>query len=143
MNNLYRRDGWVKGTLGPAIPGAQIWVCSQPANTDFLPPVPLVSVFSDPAGLVPVTQPIITDGFGHYDYYVAPGLYTEIVAFGGKVQQVYPDQSIGNVGTAGTSSLLLSTNGTPNFNQALQNLVQGAGVTIVTDNFGNTTITGS
>ena len=143
MNNLYRRDGWVKSTLGPAIPGAQIWVCSQPANTDFLPPVPLVSVFSDPAGLVPVTQPIITDGFGHYDYYVAPGLYTEIVAFGGKVQKVYPDQSLGNVGTAGTSPLVLSTNGTPNFNQTALNFIQGSGIAISSDNLGNVTFTGS
>src|ERR1019366_4247168 len=141
MNNLYRRDGWVKSTLAPAIPGAQIWVCSQPANTAYLPPTPLVYVFSDPAGTVSITLPILTDGYGHYSYYIAPGLYTEVVAFGGKVSQVYPDQSVGNVGTAGTSTLLLETNGTPNFNQNLQNLTQGSGITLATDNLGNTTIT--
>ena len=143
MNNIYRKDGWVKTTLGPAIPGAQIWVCTQPANSSALPPSPLAFLFSDPGGLVPITQPIITDGFGHYDYYVAPGLYTEIVAFGGKVQQSYPDQSIGNVGTGSGSSIVFSTNGTPNFNQLAMDLVQGVGITIVTDNLGNTTITGA
>lgn len=123
MSNVYRKDGWVKNTLGPAVAGAQIYVCSQPANTEFIPPDPLASIFSDPGGLVPITQPIFTDGFGHYDYYVAPGLYTEVVAFGGKVQQVYPDQSLGSINTGGGPSI-----------------VAGFGIGISTDNNGNSTI---
>jgi hypothetical protein len=153
MNNYYRADGWVKSVQGPAIPGAQIYVCLQPANVTppitpprtlpvpWVGPNPQALIYSD-AGTTPIVQPIITDGFGHYDFYTLPGLYTVVVMYGNKVQQFYIDQSIGNVGSS-SSSLLLSTNGTPNFNQSLQNLVQGAGVTIVTDNFGNTTITGS
>ena len=141
MNNFYRKDGWVKTTLGPAVAGAKIFLCYQPANISSAPPNPIVSIFSDPEGLAPITQPVITDGFGHYDYYVAPGLYTEIVVFGGKIQQVYPDQSIGNVGTAGSSStFLMETNGVPNSSQFLQNLVQGVGISISSDNAGNTTI---
>lgn len=123
MSNVYRKDGWAKNTLGPAVAGAQIYVCSQPANTDFLPPDPLASIFSDPGGLVPIAQPIFTDGFGHYDYYVAPGLYTEVIAFGGKVQQVYPDQSLGNINTGGGPSI-----------------VAGAGIATSTDSSGNVTI---
>lgn len=137
----YREDGWVKSTLGPAISGAQIYVCTQPANQT-LPPTPLANIFSDPNGLVPITQPVYSDGFGHYDFYAAPGLYTIMVAFNGSIQRVYPDQSIGNVGSTGSgSSILFETNGTPDFNQLIRNLVQGAGITIVTDNSGNTTVT--
>src|SRR5271154_2647911 len=153
VSNYYRSDGWVKTTLGPAVPGAQVYVCTQPANvfppatpprTTPVPwtgPNPLASIYSDD-GITPIVQPIITDGFGHYDFYALPGLYTVVIVNGGTVQQYYVDQSLGNVGTSSGTSLLLSTNGTPNFNQLVQNLVQGAGIIITTDNFGNTTITG-
>lgn len=123
MNNFFRNDGWVKSPLGQALAGAQVYVCNQPANTTWVPPSPLVSIFSDPSGLVPITQPIISDGFGHYSFYAAPGLYTVIVVTGGRIQQVYPDQSLGGVGTNGTIGL-----------------VAGSGITIVADNLGNTTI---
>lgn len=153
MNNYYRSDGWVKDVRGPAIPGAKIWVCTQPANVTppitpprttpvpWVGPNPQAQIYSD-AGVTPIVQPIISDGFGHYDFYALPGLYTVVVMYGGKVQQFYIDQSIGNVGS-GISSVLFSTNGSPNFNQLVQNLVQGAGITLATDNFGNTTITGT
>src|SRR5271157_202185 len=148
--NYYRADGWVKTTLGPAIPGAQVYVLNQPANV--LPPItpprtipvpftpnPQALVYAD-AGITPIVQPIITDGFGHYSFYTLPGLYTVAVYYGGKLQQFYIDQSIGNVGSGVIPTLLLQTNGTSNFNQFLQNLVQGAGITLFTDNIGNTTI---
>lgn len=143
MATFYRADGWVKSTLGAAVSGAKIYICTQPANIT-TSPTPLASIFSDPNGLIPITQPIISDGFGHYNYYVAPGLYTEIIVFNGAVQQSYPDQSIGNVSAGGSgSSIVFETNSTPNFNQLLQNLVEGAGITVSTDNLGNTTIASS
>lgn len=101
MPNYFRNDGFVKSTLGPAVPGAQIFVCDQPANipaglSAVAPnPTPLATIYSDPDGLVPITQPILTDGFGHYDFYVLPGTYDVSVYLGGKLQQEYPDQSIG------------------------------------------------
>lgn len=151
--NFYRNDGWVKLVNGQAVPGAQIYVCTQPCNV--FPPItppktipvpwagpnPQASIFSD-AGITPIVQPIITDGFGHYDFYTTPGLYTIVVLFGGKVQQFYIDQTIGNAGSISTSPLVLSTNGTPNFNQLSLNLQQGAGIILSSDNFGNTTISG-
>ena len=140
ISNFYRSDGWVKTTLGPAVAGAQIYICLQPSNSAFLPPTPLALIYSD-AGLSPITQPIISDGFGHYDFYALPGLYTVIVAYGGNVQQVYPDQSVGAVGSSGGTSLILETNSTPNFNQSVLNFIQGSGITIVTDNLGNSTFT--
>src|ERR1700692_1368984 len=149
--NFYRSDGWVKLVSGVAVPGAQVYILSQPANVTApitpprtLPvpftPNPQVQVYSD-AGFTPIVQPIITDGFGHYDFYVLPGLYTVAIFFGGKLQQFYVDQTIGNVGTAGISSVLLETNGSPNFNQALLNLQQGTNIILTPDNFGNVTIT--
>lgn len=154
VGNFYRMDGWVKTTQGPAVPGAQIYVCNQPANvfppttparTTPVPwtgPTPLAQIWSDD-GFTPIVQPILTDGFGHYDFYALPGLYTIVVVFNGTVQQYYVDQSVGNVGTSLGSSVLFSTNGSPNFNQLVQNLVQGGGIEIVTDNFGNTVISSS
>jgi hypothetical protein len=91
--SLFRSDGWVKSVLGQAIAGAQIYVCTQPTDTSFLPPIPTASIFSDVNGLVPITQPIITDGFGHYDFYAASGIpYSIVVVNSGKLQQIYQDQ---------------------------------------------------
>ena len=150
-SNFYRSDGWVKLVSGQAVPGAQVYILNQPANVT--PPItpprtipvpfvpnPQAQIYSD-AGFTPIVQPIITDGFGHYDFYALPGLYTVAIFFGGKLQQFYVDQTIGNVGTAGISSVLLETNGSPNFNQALLNLQQGTNIILTPDNFGNVTIT--
>lgn len=143
MQNLFRTDGWVKTTLGPAVPGTQVFVCTQPANSTF-PPSPLAAIFSDPGGLAPITQPILTDGFGHYDFYTLPGVYTLVVAFNGLVQQVYPDQSIGGIGSGGGgTALLLETNGASNGNQTLLNLTGSGSVSVVDAGDGTVTITGS
>src|ERR1035438_10281770 len=110
MATFYRADGWVKSVLGQAIAGASIYICLQPTDAAYVPPVPLAAIFSDPAGLVPIFQPIITDGFGHYDYYAASGVpYTEVVVNAGKIQQVYQDQ-IPMGATLGTSGMGTVTN---------------------------------
>lgn len=93
MATYFRSDGWVKTDVGPAVPGAAIYVCSQPANIT-VPPSPLASLFADSLGTIPITQPITTDGFGHYSYYTLPGFYTLIVVLGGIVQQVFTDQNV-------------------------------------------------
>lgn len=114
MSVLFRSDGWVKSVQGPAVPGAQIFVCTQPANapSSLVPvsPSPQASIFSDSGGLVPITQPIITDGFGHYDFYAAPGLYTVLVYQNGLLQQTYPDQSVGGIGSGGGVNLVAGAN---------------------------------
>jgi hypothetical protein len=137
----FRNDGWVKSAQGAAVPGSQIYICNQPANVDTVPPSPpspLASIFEDATGLVPITQPIITDGFGHYDFYVAPGTYTVVVALSGVIQQVYTDQSIGigaSALTAGsgisivgstistTNTITLQINGADNTDQNKLNFV--------------------
>lgn len=148
-NTFYRYDTWVKSATGPAVAGAQIYVCTQPANTASVPPSPLAAIYSDSGGLVPITQPIITDGFGHADFYALPGLYTVIVALSGVIQSIYPDQSVGGVGTSGGGgggtggSLSLQTNGVANSNQLIENLIAGTGITLTSDGSGGTTITNS
>ena len=99
MAIYFRSDGFVKSVLGNAIAGAQIYVCTQPVDASFLPPVPLASVFSDVAGVAPIVQPIITDGFGHYDFYAVSGFYAVVVVNQGKLQHTYPDQTVGLPGT--------------------------------------------
>jgi hypothetical protein len=129
MATYYRADGWVKSVLGQAIAGASIYICTQPADTSYVPPVPLAQIYSDPAGLSPITQPILTDGFGHYDYYAATGTaYTEVVVNGGKTQAVYQDQipmgaTLGGGGGGAVSSVfgrtgdVLATTGDYNVSQ--------------------------
>jgi hypothetical protein len=83
MATFFRRDDWVQSALGQAISGANVYVTSQPTipasfNDEgfFIPPSPLVQLYSDPAGRNPITQPVQTDGFGHAFYYTASGTYT-------------------------------------------------------------------
>ena len=98
MAKFYRMDGWVKSALGAAVAGALVYVCNQPADATWVPPVPLASIFSDVNGLVPITN-CVSDGFGHYFAYMLSGFYTVVVVNGGKVQQTYQDQMVGLPGT--------------------------------------------
>jgi hypothetical protein len=147
LQKIFRTDGWVKSTLGAAVPGAQVYVCTQPANVSSFPPTPLANVFSDVNGLVPVTQPIITDGFGHYDFYAPAGVYTIVIGLGGAIQQVYPDQSVGGAsgttGGGGGTALVLQVNGTPAVNQLLLNLAGQNSVSIADAGNGTINIAGA
>jgi hypothetical protein len=101
---LLRYDGFVKSALGQAIAGAQIYACTQPANTAFIPPSPLLSIFSDINGNSLITQPLRADGFGHFDFYIPSTTFTLVIVNGGKVQQVYADQApMGSFGSGGGS----------------------------------------
>ena len=93
-SGLFRLNFWVKSVLGQALNGAQVFVCLQPANISN-PPSPLATIYQDNAGLIPITQPIPTDGFGYAYAYTTSGLYTIVVVYNGVVQNFYPDQIIG------------------------------------------------
>lgn len=137
--SFFRYDGWVRNTLGSALAGAQIYAVQQPANTAVLPPTPLASVYSDVNGLVPITQPISTDGFGHFSFYIASGTFTLVIVNQGIVQAVYPDQAPMGTSGGGGSTLTLKTGGVTNVTQTLLNLVAGSGMTIISDASGNVT----
>lgn len=94
MPAYFRRDDWVTDALGNAISGASVYVCSQPANTGTIPPSPEVQLYADPLGTTPISQPVLTDGYGHAFYYVLPGTYT-IVYYSPQIQEVVlADQTI-------------------------------------------------
>jgi len=113
---LARFDTWVRATMGPAVAGAQVYICTQPAATSTLPPSPLASLFSDNAGANSITQPLSCDGFGHAYAYLDAGTYTVVIVNGGLVQQVLPDQQVGAaqvlLNTEGDASLTID-NGMP------------------------------
>ena len=109
----FRYDLWAKTAQGPALAGIQVYVTTQPSNTTVVPPSPLATIYSDPLGASPITQPGVTDGFGHFAFYALAGLYTVTIAIGGVIQNVYPDQNLGNGG------LSVTVTGTPVAGQAL------------------------
>lgn len=132
--SLIRSDGWFKSTLGAAIVGANVYVLTQPANTTLM--TPQATLYSDSNGLMPLPQPVTTDAFGHYYFYVTPGTYTLLITLNGTTQQVYPDQSLG-----GSVTTLLETNGIVNTFQATLNLKQGTSLGLTTDGAGGVTLT--
>jgi hypothetical protein len=95
MATFLRRDDWVTDAMGNAISGANVYVCSQPANTGSIPPSPLVQIFADSAGVTPITQPLVADGYGHTFFYVAPGTYTIVYNSPQILTLVLADQTIG------------------------------------------------
>jgi hypothetical protein len=70
------RDEEVTDPMGQGVSGVSIYLCSQPATTSSIPPSPLAQIYSDPAGKYPITQPVVTDAYGHAEYYTSPGIYT-------------------------------------------------------------------
>ena len=92
--SLSRFDTWIRSTIGPAAAGAQVFLCTQPAVVS-TNPTPQAQLYSDNAGLVPISQPLVADGFGHVDCYLASGSYTVVVVYSGSLVLSYPDQAIG------------------------------------------------
>jgi hypothetical protein len=98
MSTFARDDRWLTDAQGRALAGAQVYYCTQPANTANVPPSPLATVYTDSTGDTPVTQPLITDGFGHCDAYLNNAvLYTVVFVhplFGAN-PVVLNDQAVG------------------------------------------------
>jgi len=137
--NFWRINEWCKASNGYAMANAQVFFLAQPANTSAFPPTPQVQLYSDPFGLTPIPQPLVADGYGFVYAYVAAGTYTMVVALSNVIQNVYADQSYGLSG-ASTAQISLQTNGIPNANQGLLNLVGAGDVTVNTNALGQTVI---
>ena len=145
--SYYRRDEWVTDAMGNAQSGASVYVCSQPANTGSIPPSPLVTVYSDPNGAFPITQPVITDGYGHAFYYVATGTYT-VVYYSPQIQTlVLADQSVAPGGVSIPVTVAQGGTGAITASAARTNLgtaASGANADITSlSDIGNTTINSS
>lgn len=138
MATYFRGDQFVKSPLGPAVAGAQVYVCTQPASVPQAPaPSPLAALYADSGGISPLTQPLTTDGFGHAWFYAAAGIYTIAIYLNGILQLKLPDQLIGS---NGVGSISLQTGGVPNFDQAIENLIAGLNISLTPDTLGGTTI---
>lgn len=101
--SIARDDRWVADALGVALAGAQVYWCTQPASTTANPPSPLATIYTNSTGTTPLTQPVLTDGFGHaYAYMDASVLYTVVVwhPLFGTNPVVLNDQSIGGGGSS-------------------------------------------
>jgi hypothetical protein len=103
MSTFFRSDQWITDAMGNALAGCSVWYCSQPANTSSIPPSPLAQLYSDPAGANPITQPVITDGFGHAFAYMGLGTYTIVTTGPQIVTRVLPDQVIVSPAAAPTN----------------------------------------
>ena|ERR1700733_3559542 len=92
--SIFRLDWTAQTVLGQAIPGALIYVCSQPASTTSVPPSPLASLFTDSTGTTPLANPLVCDGVGQTFGYAVAGLYTVVVVQNGTIIGVYADQNL-------------------------------------------------
>lgn len=129
---LARDDRYLTDALGRALAGAEVWWCTQPASTATNPPSPLASIFTDLTGSTPLTQPVITDGFGHADAYMNAGvLYTVVLwhPLFGPYPVVLKDQSLGGGGGGGGSTVTAFAGG-------LLGTIDGTNKTFVLSNAG-------
>ena len=99
---ILRDDRYVQDALGRNLAGAQVWWCvPQPTTTDPLPPTPLATIYTDTTGTTPVTQPVLTDGFGHAIAYLDDSqLFTVVIQHPlfGQYPIILRDQSLGSGG---------------------------------------------
>jgi len=141
-----RFDTWERSTMGPAAAGTQVYIATQPVNANIVVgksigynPTPVVQLYSDPEGQNPISQPLSCDGFGHAYAYCVAGTYTVITVNANRIQHVLYDQLL----STSVSALTLETNGTPNTEQSLLNIVGAGSVSVSTDDSGDVTITGT
>src|SRR6185437_2830835 len=103
---IARDDRWLADAQGRALPGAQVYWCTQPASTTDNPPSPLATIYSDIGGADPITQPVLTDGFGHAFAYMDDSILYTVVFWHplfGSSPVVLIDQSIGGGGSGGST----------------------------------------
>lgn len=99
MALYFRRDDDVQNGLGEAMPNIAVTYYLQPALT-------LATVYADPLGATPTTNPQFTNGLGQAAAYMASGTYT-ITYSGAQIQTLtYPDQLVASaLPTAATPPL--------------------------------------
>jgi hypothetical protein len=103
---IARDDRYITDALGCALAGVQVYYCLQPASTTVNPPSPLATIYSNLTG-TPLTQPVISDGFGHMDAYLDNSVLYTVVAWHplfGTNPVVLQDQVVAGAGSGGSSS---------------------------------------
>jgi len=133
----------ILGSTGRPVGGAQVTVCT--AGSPGVPCSPTVNIFQDQALTIAQSNPIITDAFGNFSFWAAPGTYEytvtglNVVAHG-PFTVVLPcivGASCASAGGLPNSSVTFST--TPSF-AATQNASYS---TVLTANITAITITGT
>jgi hypothetical protein len=114
------------GIAANVVPFATVNVCVAGTFCNTLQPV-----FSDLALTQPLTQPVVADAGGNFDYYVADGCHDE----------QYSAPTLGvitryNVCTGGGSGPIVEVNGTPLLTASPVNLVDSATVTFTNSSAG-------
>jgi hypothetical protein len=139
---LTRIQDIVLDSVSRPVPGASVAVLTQPANTSAQPGSPLALLFLDSAGLNPAPNPVITDGLGNYDFYVAPGVYT-IQIFGNKIPQqiVIPDVQASLLVTSSTGTTGQFVTGMDSNGNLIYGTPANTSVTIATNAQTGTTYT--
>ncbi len=88
----------MRNAIGQAIPGVQVFVCTQPLTSGpgVIPPTPLATLYADAAGATPLANPVVTDGNGNLFFYTATGFYTLVYfdPFDRIFTQFFPDQVV-------------------------------------------------
>lgn len=113
MPTVFRKDGSINSAQGPALQGVIVYVCTQPAVTNVIPPSPLATIYSDNAGANPINQataPLQSDGLGNWFFYAATGVYT-IVLFDpiGRIPTtIFLDQQVVSPGGGSVTSIALT-----------------------------------
>lgn len=95
----YAPANWcqLQTATGQAVPNAQVYFLTQPANVSTL--TPQAQVYSSTTGGA-VTQPLTTNGFGYCQTsagtqpYLAPGLYTVVYVSSFTGTESFPDQPV-------------------------------------------------
>jgi hypothetical protein len=148
-----QRVNVVQGDTGQAVAGANIWVCTgmvQPAYTSRPACLPAAVIYSDPMLMNPITQPLVSDGLGNYNYFGIAGTYTEVIT--GPMITGYTSTivlpcapSSPTAGCGGSAGNPASPSGSIQFNNigafSASILSQDSGATTITD-AGNMTVQG-
>ena len=113
MATFYRLQGSINSAQGPALAGVYVYVCTQPAVTTTVPPSPLATIYSDNAGVNPITQsttPLQSDGLGNWFFYAATGTYTVVLydPLQRIPQTVFADQQVVTQGGGSVSSVAMT-----------------------------------
>ncbi len=111
----YRYDFNVRNAIGQAIPGVEVYVCTQPltSGAGVVPPTPLATLYADAAGATPLANPVVTDGNGNGFFYTATGTYTVVYfdPFNRIVTQFFPDQRVLSPGGGSVTSVAMTGDG--------------------------------
>lgn len=109
---MWRFNGTVQTALGQAVAGAQIYICTQPADTSTVPPSPLATIGSDSGG-TPLDNPVTVDGNGNFFFYADAGIYTLVYfdPYDRIPTIVFPDSLVVSPGGGSVTSVALTGDG--------------------------------